>query len=357
MSDFLPTPRSQNAEARNSKLWVRPDGEPQNLENALARLVPTSASSPVSEGWISRWKRRGIPASDRSSGTPTAPESSSDGGRLFPVGEMSPRSERRSLPTPRAAFDRPTRIEGSRVEKPSQFYDRISSSVVSPASPPLPPADGREPPTIAGSGRRSPVSLASYDPELSSWRTSQVSLLSTEDERFPRSSERWPTSGMTRRGRAFALPMSGPVTSGSGSSSLLQTPNQNSDHSTQYSQGGYPLLHQLLHTPTTGDTVPNYDHRASPGYMRAIPVPNLAAQIEDELLPTPRHEGFDAGNHRGQPDSLNQTIRMLPTPKTPTGGPEKRAGRKARGLGGEDLEASLRSLGEPTNPPSEGGSE
>lgn len=34
----LPTPRSQNGETRNSVLWERPLVEPQNLENALARL-------------------------------------------------------------------------------------------------------------------------------------------------------------------------------------------------------------------------------------------------------------------------------------------------------------------------------
>jgi hypothetical protein len=52
----------------------------------------------------------------------------------------------------------------------------------------------------------------------------------------------------------------------------------------------------LLHTPTTGDTVPNYDHRASPGYMRAIPVPNLAAQIEDGLRGEPTNPPSEDGN-------------------------------------------------------------
>jgi hypothetical protein len=35
---LLPTPRAQNAEDRNSKIWARPLDQPQNLENALARL-------------------------------------------------------------------------------------------------------------------------------------------------------------------------------------------------------------------------------------------------------------------------------------------------------------------------------
>ena len=35
---LLPTPRAQNGEDRNMKPWRRPLNEPQNLENALARL-------------------------------------------------------------------------------------------------------------------------------------------------------------------------------------------------------------------------------------------------------------------------------------------------------------------------------
>lgn len=34
------------------------------------------------------------------------------------------------------------------------------------------------------------------------------------------------------------------------------------------------------------------------------------------MLPTPRHEGFDAGAHRGKPDSLHAYAKMLPTPVT-----------------------------------------
>ena len=32
------------------------------------------------------------------------------------------------------------------------------------------------------------------------------------------------------------------------------------------------------------------------------------------LWPTPRTEGFDAGGHRGNPDSLHARVKMLPTP-------------------------------------------
>jgi hypothetical protein len=38
---LLPTPRAQNGESRNMKPWIRPLDQPQNLENAIARLLPT----------------------------------------------------------------------------------------------------------------------------------------------------------------------------------------------------------------------------------------------------------------------------------------------------------------------------
>ncbi len=51
-SSLLPTPRSQNGETRNMTAWERPLDQPQNLENALARvpavqLLPT----PTARDW------------------------------------------------------------------------------------------------------------------------------------------------------------------------------------------------------------------------------------------------------------------------------------------------------------------
>ena len=58
------------------------------------------------------------------------------------------------------------------------------------------------------SGRNMPVSLASYDPDSSSWKTSQGCFLSGL-EPF---SETWPRSGTMRRGIAYQLPPSAPLT-------------------------------------------------------------------------------------------------------------------------------------------------
>jgi hypothetical protein len=147
----------------------------------------------------------------------------------------------------------------------------------SPASPSAPQDDEKARTTTDTSGPSSVASSLKFDPATWSSRTSlvcslqddawvieQASLfgttpLATFSETFPR----W---GSMHDGRVFAHPTPERVTSESGSSSL--------------------------HTPTTGDTAPTYDHRASPGYTRAIPVPNLAAQVDD-LLPTPR--GRDKG--------------------------------------------------------------
>tara|TARA_R110000744_G_scaffold88750_3_gene172865 strand:- start:624 stop:899 length:276 start_codon:yes stop_codon:yes gene_type:complete len=44
ISLLLPTPRAQNGEDRNSKPWLRPLDQPQNLENTIARM-PTDSES------------------------------------------------------------------------------------------------------------------------------------------------------------------------------------------------------------------------------------------------------------------------------------------------------------------------
>jgi hypothetical protein len=231
--------------------------------------------------------------------------------------------------------------------------DWISSSEDSPVSQSPPPAAARPRTITAGYGPSSRVSFASLDPDGSWLKTSpdssvQATLMGPLLERF---SGTWPKQGSMHAGQVFAHPTLVRPTVESGSS-YLQTPatvNRKSERAMRSSaadggngrrsgkgQSSPPGLEQQvekllptpdtmpdayansprmaanfetghavslgqrmvhLHTPTTGDTNPSYDHRASPGYTRKIPVPNLAAQV-DELLPTPRHEGFDAGNHR-----------------------------------------------------------
>jgi hypothetical protein len=214
--------------------------------------------------------------------TPTAGDGASSENRNLPGSGAHPGTsltdairEDRLLPTPNAGatnYDedpvtwrsrqqilKAKGINGNGAGEPLGVVVRelTSSSEAPRASQPAKQEAGAAPRTTAGSGLPSPVSLASYDPALSWWRTSQVSLLSTMDERFPRSWERWPTSGMTRRGQAFALPMSERPTAASDSSSLptpMANPaNPGAGRDLASREGGQSLPQALLPTPQAWD--------------------------------------------------------------------------------------------------------
>lgn len=330
-----------------------------------------SASSQESAASTSPSKPSASDASPRSSGTPTSPESLSATGPMFPDGETSltspllgtPNAHPRThtprdvdhgqqlanqvdalLPTPDAGAWN----DGQTTEAWRERHEReltkgyngngggtpiaalipmlasTSSSEDSPASPPAPPADAKARQTTAGSGPSSPVSLASWDRELSSWRTSQVSLLSTEDERFPRSWERWPTSGMTRRGQAFALPTWGLRTGANGSSSLPSPAARDSKGRDLPRDGGPSLPERmagLLPTPVSHDRP---EGRDAPGRHGGSSLTNLLASPTAWL-------GRREAHSKGDPKRWTNPERS------------------------NDLSDQVAFLGEPTNPPSEGG--
>lgn len=230
---------------------------------------------------------------------------------MFPDGEISRRSA--LLPTPTA--DQPGGTATQHLARKARMPDGAnrtsvtdlrmkievltSSSEDSPASPSPQPARPKRKPITAGYGPSSPESFASLDPDGSWLRTYpdssvQASLLGPLLARF---SGTWPKQGSMRDGVVYGLPMSALPTDANGSFSLLRT----------------------VHGMSGGSNGKPYDGHGS----------ELSQQIYD----------------------------MLPTPKTPTGGSEAREAREARGSGGEDLEARLRSLGEPMEPLSNDGSE
>jgi hypothetical protein len=95
-----------------------------------------------------------------------------------------------------------------------------SSAAGSPAKTSASP--GQEPALLANArayGRSTPALLAKYDPDSSSWKTSQHCLL----EGLATYSETWPRSGMTRNGTAYHLPPLVPLTDAT-VSGLLATP-------------------------------------------------------------------------------------------------------------------------------------
>lgn len=145
-----------------------------------------------------------------------------------------------------------------------------------------------------------------------------------------------------RDGRVYVLPMQARPIGENGSSSLLNTPTVE-----DWKVAG-PVEIEMMRRHHAGEVVPETYHR-------------LRGQIGG-LLPTPRHEGFDAGNHRGTPDGLDRTVRdLLPTP---TAGDAKSARNSTAtrhvlpptGIhAGDTLTDILVPPGDPTNPPSGGG--
>jgi hypothetical protein len=202
---------------------------------------------------------------------------------------------------------------------PTASPTSTSSPVGSPASPSHSLDAVRSRTTIVGYGPSSPDAFANYDPATSSWRTSQASFWGEEWTTY---SEGWPTSGMTRSGRAFRRRPLVPRTSATASGSwptptVMDRPNEGSvrllrarvldgsiseEDATAILKGKNPFEAQgklqMWHTPTASDKDgrPRWDHRASPGHVRKVPVPNLMAQVL-ERWPTPTTRDYkDTGD-------------------------------------------------------------
>lgn len=84
----------------------------------------------------------------------------------------------------------------------SEASGQTLSVVDSPASPSASRGWDRRSKTTDGSGPSFSASSPRYDPHTSSWRTSQDSLFAASETY----SGDWPSSGMTRSGRAYPLP-------------------------------------------------------------------------------------------------------------------------------------------------------
>jgi len=204
-----------------------------------------------------------------------------------------------------------------------------------------------------------PQPIATWNPARGVWEVPGTeSLICGHSERF---SVTWPTSGMTRSGSAFALPMSAPLTAGSACSSLLPTPDVPTggeripDDATVIgntilrADGSKVQVHLsavaerlLLRTPTAQLAVnggsQHPDKRKLGGHG-----PTLADEIE-HLLPTPavndmgegktveKWDDWTAvqkakhGNGNGHGPSLAiEALRLLPTPV----GADARASRQS----------------------------
>jgi hypothetical protein len=195
---------------------------------------------------------------------------------------------------------------------------------------------------------------AYYDPDTSSWKTSQLSFL--DDPASTSFSGALPASGSMRSGLVYERRTSVHPTAGSGGSALLKTPtsqlavNGGSQHPDKRKAGGHgPTLadevEHLLPTPTTDPATGN-------GHAR-----NLSR--EAQLLPTPTATPY-GNNQSASPgaavrpslDVLAPTLLPTPSAADGLGGHLSRSGDRSAEL---LLAGVARSLGAPMPLPSADG--
>jgi hypothetical protein len=192
----------------------------------------------------------------------------------------------------------------------------MSSAVAFPVRTSASPGRG---PGSTGSvrvfGASTPVSLANFDPAMSSWRTSQLSLLAEWGE----FSETWPRSGMTRSGIASRLQPLAPLTAAT-DFGLLPTPTATANHMapSMRKHSGMRLLQDgLLPTPPAtmadrggrGDLLQLVRGNPSPSGHFRWPTPHGMPKVGQARNPGP------SGNELGA--AVNRIERELwPTPTT-----------------------------------------
>lgn len=211
------------------------------------------------------------------------------------------------------------------------------------------------------SGGRWPESLANYDPDSCCWRTSQISLLSSEGTLGERFSGTWARSGMSLLGTAYPLPPLVPRTSAIGSSPLLPTPMARTNSGTEVSGAsrtdGPMLAEALLPTPVGQDgknaTAPSQANRNSLPLTHALlPTPNASLQNyeedTDQFLARREKLKERHGNGNGIGLPLGVAMRMLPTPAKADGE------RQSEKYGGGNLTLRGSLLPTPHGMPKEG---
>jgi len=160
-----------------------------------------------------------------------------------------------------------------------------------------------------GSSMTSQVPLAFYDPDLSSWKTSQESLLLEE----PSLLDRLPGSGTTVAGRLYERATPALLIDVRAGSALLPTPTTSDRNGPgEHGDGGPDLRTTVSVLPT-----PTASEWNSPGIRKR----GQDLRTTVSLLPTPRAQNGDPRNMRpwvrplDQPQNLENVIgRLLPTP-------------------------------------------
>jgi hypothetical protein len=222
------------------------------------------------------------------------PESCSDGEPSAPLsGSPTPQA---FLPSDRmTAFSRISRFGMTFRPLTADLGEAVLTSYLAafPARTSALPAKAQESPESAAEcGDTWRGSLARLDPDTSSWKTVQHSLLEDSES----SSVTWPRSGMTANGQCWELPMSARPIKETGSG-LWQTPVAddavNRVNGKINSRGEPKLSAQVLRWPTP-TVCGNYNRKgASPSSGDG-----LATAVQ--RWPTPSTIGINGGSHSRQ---------------------------------------------------------
>jgi hypothetical protein len=162
-------------------------------------------------------------------------------------------------------------------------------------------------------------SFAWYDHDSSSWKTSQLSLLTQCSEPFL---ENWPKQGMTQNGRAYRQALWAPVTSAS-DGGALPTPRASDGERGRDRARARPdekgrelatVLRDLLPTPRTCSAMAAPVNSA--GNLEGDRFPNLETVV-GRMLPTPHHPRLEGRQPAGMSERRSQ---RLTWPGDPPGG-------------------------------------
>lgn len=194
-------------------------------------------------------------------------------------------------------------------------------------------------------------SFASLDPDMSSWRTSQLSLLEASTE----FSETWPRAGMTRSGTAYLLrplvPLTAAIASGSLPTPLAGGGSQTGSNRKKW--GGINTLDAMAREGwwPTPSVKGNYNRKgASAKSGDGLATAVSKAETEKPIFPTPTqtdaHKGYASPpgetNDRGR-QTLSGAVNA--GFKTPTAAPFSHGGS------GGELHKQVAPNGGPLNPP------
>ncbi len=205
-----------------------------------------------------------------------------------------------------------------------------SSPAGSPANLSVSPGNDSPKTTPDGSGPSSSESFAWYDPDMSSWKTSQGSLL----PEWATYSETWPRSGTTVNGKAFRLPLLAPHTYDGGSSSW-PTPQASEGHPAVQGRDPWKRAASGKQVQLT-DRVRMWP---TPAAQESQPTEEFVQELRANQ-DSPNQRTYLPGRKWHTQNTLSRAVRLWPTPRTPTGGRTVREKRPSK-VTGSYLEEAL----------------